>query len=321
MPADFSDYLRQFDGDLRRLRQLMHSHLGAEVTLIAEMEEEEYLTGGKRLRAIVALLAARLCGVPARDGDQVAMAIEFIHTATLLHDDVVDEAPIRRHLPAAARVYGNAAAVLAGDFLYSRASQMLAKLNNLTLLQRMADVTNKLAEGELLQLLNRGKPDMDEKIYYSIIKRKTANLFSVAAAAAAILSDTDDAPLAIYGDQLGLAFQLIDDCLDYEGEAAALGKKVGADFKEGKMTLPIIMMLSRLDDARRRQLMAGWQGGGQESFARTAALLHETGTLAEVRGLARQKAEAAAAALAPYADGEVKATLQALAQESVRRNK
>ncbi len=318
--TNFSDYLVQFDGDLKRLHGLMHKHLSADVTLIAEMEEEQYLTGGKRLRAIVALLAGRLCAVPAAAADQTAIAIEFIHTATLLHDDVVDEAPMRRHLPAVARVYGNAAAILAGDFLYSRASQLLAQMNNLLLLQRVADATNKLAEGELLQLINRGKPDMEEKTYYSIIRRKTANLFSVAAAAAAIISERDDAPLSRYGEKLGIAFQLVDDCLDYEGEGATLGKKIGADFSEGKVTLPIILMLARVDAAKRTQLLQEWQQQETaDNFAQTIALLNETGALTAVREIAQQNVQEAIVALDCYPDSETKATLIALAKSSINR--
>lgn len=318
-PPPLSDLLHRHEADLERLRAVMHSHLGADVDTIAEMETADYLTGGKRLRAIVALLAARLCGIPQGAGDTIAVAIEFIHTATLLHDDVVDDAPMRRHHPAASRVYGNAAAVLAGDFLYSRASQLLAQLGNLPLLARIADATNQLAQGELIQLKHRGRPDMDETTYHTIIARKTANLFSAAAAAPALLAGADDSALSAYGNRLGTAFQLTDDCLDYEGEDAATGKKIGADFSEGKMTLPVIRMLRRLPAADQTALRRDWQNGA--AFPRIAALLRDTGALAETRRLAQDNTDAAAAALAAYADSPAKTTLSDLARATARRHR
>lgn len=317
----FSEYLIQFDEDLTCLREVMHEHLNSDVRLVGDMKKADYLTGGKQLRAIVAVLAARLCGIESRTGHRAAVAIEFIHTATLLHDDVVDEAPMRRHLPAAAKVYGNAAAVLAGDFLYSRASQMLAQLDNIALLQRVADATNKLAEGELLQLLNRGKPDMNEKTYYAIIERKTANLFSVASAAAALLAQQDDKALSDYGYHLGIAFQLVDDCLDYEGADADLGKRTGADFNEGKMTLPVILMLTRIAETRRSSLISDWRDNTPADFSEISALLRSSGALADVRGLAQERVALAVAALSPYPDGGIKTALVRLAQESVQRDR
>ena len=317
----FAEYLKQFTGDLKRLRKVMHNNLDSDIRLIGTMQEADYLTGGKQLRAIVAVLAAQLCGVRQRLGDETAVAIEFIHTATLLHDDVVDEAPLRRHLPAAAKVYGNAAAVLAGDFLYSRASQMLARLDNIRLLQRVADATNKLAEGELLQLINRGKPDISQKTYYAIIERKTANLFSVAAEAAALLAGQNAQALSAYGYHLGIAFQLVDDCLDYEGADAALGKQPGADFNEGKMTLPVILMLTRIAAARRRSLISDWKNNAPIDFAEISAMLRSSDALADVRRLAQERTTQAAAALSAYPGCNSKSALEQLAQESVQRDR
>lgn len=316
--TDFARYLKNFDADMQRLRGVMHAHLGSEVALIAEMEAGEYLTGGKRLRAIISLLTARLCGVPPAQGDAVAVAIEFIHTATLLHDDVVDNAPMRRHLPAVARVYGNAAAVLAGDFLYSRASQMLAQTQSLPLLQRVADATNKLAEGELLQLLQRDKTDLHEQTYYQIIEYKTANLFSVAAAAAADLRGQDAAALSAYGRHLGIAFQLVDDCLDYEGDDAQLGKQTGADWSEGKITLPLILFLAQQPAAQRAAVLQQARRGGLREMIMQ---LRGSGALAAVRTRAAQEAQAAVQALADFPDSADKAALITLAQTSVQRDK
>lgn len=319
--TDFSRHLsEQFAPDLQRLHEVMRGNLGAEVALLTQMKERDYFAGGKQLRAIVAMLSARLCGAPQKDGELVAAAIEFIHTSTLLHDDVVDEAPLRRHLPAAAKVYGNAIAVLAGDFLYSRASQMLVQTGNLALLSRMAQVTNQLAQGELLQLQSRGQPDLDAGTYHTIIRCKTANLFSAAAAVGALLAGEDDSALSDYGLHLGAAFQLVDDCLDYEGEGAELGKKIGADFSEGKMTLPVIVMLSRIGEEQRAALMREWRAGA-DSFSQIAALLRDTGALAAVRQLAAENTGKAAAALSSYPDSAEKAALVGLAEASARRTK
>ena len=253
--TEFNRCLRARSGDLARLTAVMKDCLHSDVPLLDEMQDN-YFIGGKQLRAIVALLSARLHGLDAGAGGRVAAAIEFIHTATLLHDDVVDDAALRRHLPTAKRAYGNEAAVLAGDFLYSRASQIFAQIGNVELLRQIADVTNQLAEGELLQLLQRGRPDISEADYFTIIRKKTANLFAVTAAAAAILRGRESGAVAAFGLHLGMAFQLVDDCLDYEG--AGSGKQLGADLREGKMTLPVILMLGRVAPARRQQIVAHW---------------------------------------------------------------
>ena len=314
----FSDYLVTFGDDLHRLRQVMRANLSSDVSLISEMEND-YLIGGKRVRAIVALLSARLCGLDEKTGDIIAAATEFIHTATLLHDDVVDDSNIRRHQPAARRVYGNAAAVLAGDFLYSRASQLFAQLNNTALLQCVATATNRLAEGEILQLLNRGKPNMDEDAYFAIIRRKTASLFEIAAAAAAHLTGRDAAPLLQYGGELGVTFQLVDDCLDYASDADATGKKIGADFAEGKMTLPAILMLKKMDDANRDRLLQQWSDGRGDSFTDMLRLVRDTGALDDALARARARAQRAADALSNEPPSAARDTLINLALASWQR--
>ena len=295
----FAAQLALYAGELRALKQTARAHLRADVRLIARMEKS-HLTGGKRVRAVVALLAARLCGLPKGKADKLAIAIEFIHTATLLHDDVVDAAPMRRRQPSAARAYGNAAAVLAGDFLYSRASQILADMGSAPLLQRVANATNKLSQGEILQLQNRGRPNMDEATYHAIIERKTANLFEVAACAPAIVAAA--APraqkaLAEYGRELGMAFQLTDDCLDYDGDAAATGKKIGADFAEGKATLPLILLLAKTPRGGRAALLQSWRAGGKAAFVAAKGQAQAAGVLEEIRQRAEARAQAAAAAL------------------------
>ncbi|MGI9338122.1 MAG: polyprenyl synthetase family protein, partial [Gammaproteobacteria bacterium] len=236
--TSFAATLSAFDGNISRLNAHMRGCLHTEVSMAADIIMRQ-LAGGKRLRAVITMLSAKLCGLPQERGMEMATAIEFIHTATLLHDDVVDDADTRRRQAAANRIYGNAAAVLVGDFLYSRASQLLARMGSVRLLEKMTDATNRLSEGELLQLLARRSGNISREMYFSVIERKTANLFEIAAAGPAIYARQPAAEKALgeYGRRLGLAFQLVDDCLDYEG--GDTGKEVGRDFCEGKMTLPV----------------------------------------------------------------------------------
>ena len=279
----FSELLKTFEPDLQKVKAAMRDHLTTEALLIADMENRDYLIGGKQFRAIVALLSCRHCRIDDAIAHRIATAIEFIHTATLMHDDVVDEAPVRRHLPSAAVAYGNAAAVLAGDFLYSRASQIFADIGNLALLRRVADATNHLSEGEILQLLQRDRPGTDEATYFTIIDHKTANLFQIAATAAPLLNGEADADFSEYGRHLGIAFQLTDDCLDFQGSATETGKKLGADFREGKMTLPMILMLSRIDEARREAFLGDWRQGREAAFTEAIELAVSTGAIDDTR--------------------------------------
>ena len=321
MSAGLAEELARYDADVRRIgaaaRRLVHSDVP-----LAKTAARRHLGGGKRLRAVVALLSGRLCGLADKVSDKIAIGIEIIHTATLMHDDVVDEAPLRRSQATANQLYGNAAAVLVGDFLYSRASQILAEVGSLPLLAWIADSTNRLAEGEVLQLQRSGKR-IGGEVYFDIIGRKTANLFETAAAAAALVSgDRKKLPaLAAYGRHLGIAFQLIDDCLDYAGAGDETGKKIGADFGEGKMTLPLILALEKAEPAARRRLLAGWRRGDESSFAAALQLVRDTGALAETRRRAAAAAEKAAAALAPCPDTPVRQTLITLAKASVKRKK
>ena len=316
----FTLQLEQLSGDILAVEKVMQENLESDVALIAKMRDD-HLTGGKCVRATVALLSARLCGLDEKTGLTVAASIEFIHTATLLHDDVVDDATMRRHQLSAKYVYGNAAAVLAGDFLYSRASQMLANLGNAALLQRIADTTNKLAEGEILQLINRNKPSVDEAVYFSIVRRKTANLFATAACAPAILmaKSDDAAALAAYGAHLGIAFQLIDDCLDYVGNDDETGKIIGTDFSEGKVTLPIILMLERVSKTQKHALIAAWQAADDSVFEQMCSLIQQSGALEEVKKRATEEVNAAICALSAYSHSPTGQQMIALAHHSVTR--
>ena len=312
--------LGKYDADVRRVRERMRLRLGGPA-LVGEIGGS-VLEGGKRLRAVVCLLSGRLCGLDMAVADEAAAGVELIHSATLLHDDVVDDAPTRRTRPTANRVHGSAAAVLVGDFLYSRASQIFAELGNVRMLSRVADATNRLAEGEVLQLLSRRDPELDEEKYFAVIERKTANLFEVASASGAILSgmDSREEALSEYGRRLGRAFQIVDDCLDYEGEGLETGKEIGRDFAEGQITLPVILALLRADSGTRDRLMAGWRAGENGAFDEALELTRKTGALAESRRRAEEEAALAVKALECVSDGgeELKA-LAELARLSAGR--
>ena len=312
--------LERYDAEVSRVRERMRLRLGGPA-LVGEIGGA-VLQGGKRLRAVVCLLSGRLCGLDPSTADEAAAGVELIHSATLLHDDVVDDAPTRRTRPTANRIHGSAAAVLVGDFLYSRASQIFAELGNVRMLSRVADATNRLAEGEVLQLLARRDPELDEEKYFAVIERKTANLFEVAAASGAILSgmDSREGALSEYGRRLGRAFQIVDDCLDYEGDGLETGKEIGRDFAEGQMTLPVILALSRADEGVRGRLLEGWRAGDGGAFEEALKLARETGALAESRSRAESEADLAMKALEGIAGGgeELKA-LAELARLSAGR--
>ena len=296
-PDAFARALDSFACETAAVIEAMRLASDSEIPLVNAVGERA-LTGGKRLRALVVVLAARAVGAPRAAALSIAAAIEFIHTATLLHDDVVDEAGLRRGRDSINRAFGNAAAVLVGDFFYSRASQMLAATRSPAILSRVADATNKLAEGEVLQLAKRGDFDISEESYYQIIERKTANLFELAAVAPALLvaDNGQERALAAYGRALGIAFQLIDDCLDFEGDESEAGKSIGRDFAEGNITLPLILALAAAParDSLCAELAA--EGGG---FARALDVVRGGGALAATRARARETAATACAALAP----------------------
>ncbi|MCB1571810.1 MAG: polyprenyl synthetase family protein, partial [Xanthomonadales bacterium] len=222
---------------------LIRSRLASDVVLINQISEHIISSGGKRLRPMLHLLAARAAGYQGNDHVPLAALIEFIHTSTLLHDDVVDESDLRRGRKTANALWGNAASVLVGDFLYSRSFQMMVELDSMRIMRILADTTNRIAEGEVLQLLNIGNADTSEQAYLDVIERKTAVLFSAATRLGAVLAglprDQEEA-LARYGLDLGYAFQIADDVLDYVSDAETLGKNIGDDLAEGKPTLPVI---------------------------------------------------------------------------------
>ena len=308
--------------DMDAVDDALRSALKSDVALIRQVAEYIIAGGGKRLRPALLLLCAGASGYRGTDHHTLAAVIEMIHTATLLHDDVVDESDLRRGHATANAEFGNAASVLVGDFLYSRAFQLMVGLSRLPVLRILADATNAIAEGEVLQLMNAGNPDLDEHAYFDVIYRKTAKLFEAAARLGAVLgevaADRVDA-LARYGTHLGTAFQLVDDVLDYSGNTESIGKSLGDDLAEGKMTLPLIYALSKgsADDAALiRHAVAG---GGLTDFAPVVAALERTGALAYAKDRAQREARLAAECLADVPDSPYRQNLLELTSFAVHR--
>lgn len=279
--------------------------------------------GGKGARAFVAHVSTDWCGMTGEACSLIAAAMEMIHVASLLHDDVVDEASVRRHKPSANKRFGEQAAVLAGDFLYSRASQLLSEHGTMGLLREIADTTNLLAEGELLQHANNGKVT-DEDEYYGVIRRKTAALFSASALAGPLATGTTAMvePLREYGLRLGLAFQIMDDCLDYMGETSHIGKGTGVDFHGGKVTLPFLRAM-RLGNRRQKEVLrkAFAERGKESAHAAVREVIAATDTIMSVKQDAGTNVAMALEALAGLPDGGHKEMLGHFARQSLRRSK
>src|SRR5262245_1255333 len=291
--------------DLRRVDQVVVARLASDVALVNEVARHIVAGGGKRLRPLSVLLAARACGYQGERHVEAAAVIEFIHTATLLHDDVVDGSSLRRGRETSNHVWGNSASVLVGDYLYSRAFQMMVGLDDLRIQAVMADATNTIAEGEVLQLMNAHDPDTTEQRYLEVIYRKTAKLFEAGAQIAAILAGAAppvERSITDYGRHLGMAFQLVDDALDYRADRDALGKNLGDDLAEGKPTLPLIHAIgnSSADDTAR--LRRAVETGGAEDFEHVRRVIESTGGLEYTARLARREAELAVEALAGIPD-------------------
>ncbi len=296
--------------------------LKSDVALVNSVAHYIIGSGGKRLRPLLVLLAARACGYR---GDQhviSAAVIEFIHTATLLHDDVVDDSALRRGQDTANSVFGNEASVLVGDFLYSRAFQMMVRIGQMRIMDVMADATNTIAEGEVLQLMNCNNPDATENDYLEVIYRKTAKLFEAGAQVGALLADQTramEAALADYGREVGLAFQLVDDALDYDANREVLGKNIGDDLAEGKPTLPLIYALQRGSPREQVLIRRAIEHGGLDDIEAIVAAIRSSGALAYTVQRARESAERAIAALAPVPDSAFKTALVELARFSADR--
>lgn len=308
--------------DLRQVDVVIRNRLASDVALVNQIAEYIVGSGGKRLRPLLVVVAARACGYQGERHCEAAAIIEFIHTATLLHDDVVDGSKLRRGRHTANEVWGNEASVLVGDYVYSRAFEMMVSLESMRIMDVMAGATNKIAEGEVLQLLNANDPDTTEERYFEVIYRKTAKLFEAGARVAAILTGTSpavEAAMAAYGKHLGTAFQLVDDVLDYQSSSDALGKNLGDDLAEGKPTLPLIYALRNGDDGQRDLIRRSIENGSIEQLAQITAAIESTGGLAYTARLARQEAALAIDAISQLPDSAYKQALRELAEFAVQR--
>ncbi|HKK23488.1 MAG TPA: polyprenyl synthetase family protein [Pseudohaliea sp.] len=310
------------DLEFRKVNALIIEQLESDVDMVENIGHYIVEAGGKRLRPVLALLTARALGACTPRHICFAAVIEFIHTATLLHDDVVDLSELRRGRPTANAAFGNAPSVLVGDFLYTRAFQLMVSLEDMPLLAQMADTTNLIAAGEVLQLSLAGNPETSEAQYMDVITRKTAVLFAAACRGAAQLHGADAAlqqRLYDFGLNLGIAFQMVDDLLDYEGDAATMGKNVGDDLGEGKPTLPLIHVLRTGDDAQRQVVHDAIAGRDASALAAVVAAVNDCGSLAYTRAQAELHRDRALAALEGLEDGAALEALFTLAHRSVDR--
>ncbi len=309
--------------DMSAVNAVIQQKLHSQVALVHQVSEYIIHNGGKRLRPALVILSAGIFGYSGQYHHHLAAVVEFIHTATLLHDDVVDESQLRRNKATANALFGNAASVLVGDFLYSRAFQMMVEVNNMRVMQVLSDATNIIAEGEVLQLLNCRDPNVEEENYLRVIRFKTAKLFEAAARLGAILGNatqSEEEALAVYGMHLGTAFQLIDDLLDYSGDHQDTGKNLGDDLAEGKPTLPLIYAMRTGSEKQACVIREAIKSGGESGFQTILEIIQETGALAYSKQRAQNEAEMASEAIAMLADSSYKECLLQLADFAVTRN-
>ena len=292
-PSPVAEVQAKLVAEMREVDAVIAQRLTSDVALINQIGGYIVHAGGKRMRPKLVLLFASALGYTQAERFELAAVVEFIHTATLLHDDVVDESSLRRGKPTANALFGNAASVLVGDFLYSRAFQMMVSVNRMRVLEVLAEATNVIAEGEVLQLMNMHDPDVAVEQYLRVIRYKTAKLFEASARLGAVLAqsspDVEEA-CAGYGRALGTAFQLIDDVLDYEGDTAALGKNVGDDLREGKPTLPLLIAMERSQPEQRELIRHAIEHGEVQGLAEIVKIVRSTGALEATREAARAEA-------------------------------
>lgn len=308
---------------MRRVDAVIRERLRSRVALIDQISAYIIGAGGKRIRPRLVLLFAQALGFEGPERHELAAIVEFIHTATLLHDDVVDESALRRGRATANAAFGNAASVLVGDFLYSRAFQMMVSVNRIRVLEVLADATNVIAEGEVLQLMNMHDPDLAVADYLQVIRFKTAKLFEASARLGAVLAGADAATeeaCADYGRSLGTAFQLVDDLLDYEGNSDELGKNVGDDLREGKPTLPLLLAMERGSEAERQLIRGAIEHGALETLPAILAVVRKTGALDATRAAARAEADQARAVLDRLPPSQAREALLDLCIRSVHRS-
>lgn len=307
---------------MQAVNRLIEESLESDVPLVSQVSQYIVMSGGKRVRPLVVLLAARALGYSGNQHIRAATIIEFIHTATLLHDDVVDSSMRRRGKDAANVVFGNQASVLVGDFLYSRSFQMMVDIGDMRVMQILADATNTIAAGEVMQLMNTHDPDTTEDGYQSVIYRKTARLFEAGAQIAALLaarSPADEQAMIEYGRSLGTAFQLVDDALDFNASPDELGKNLGDDLAEGKATLPLIYAMRTGSESERALIREAILDGGLQHLDSVQAIIRSTGALDYTAKRAHAAADIAIAALADIPDSEYKRALISIAEFAVQR--
>ncbi len=308
--------------DMRGMDAVVEQRLSSDVPLIGQISRYIVAAGGKRLRPALLLL---MCGALGYKGEQrfnLAAVVEFIHTATLLHDDVVDESTLRRGRETANEAFGNPASVLVGDFLYSRAFQMMVDAGDMRIMRTLAEATNVIAEGEVQQLMNMHDASLSEADYVRVIRSKTAKLFEACARIAALLAGSNpavEAACADYGQALGTAFQVIDDVLDYDGDVSEMGKNLGDDLREGKVTLPLIIAMQRGTEHERDTLRHAIETGGTEKMAEIVAIVQTTGALDATRACAAAEAQRAMDRLATLPASDYRQALMSLASQLLER--
>jgi len=309
--------------DLKATDQLILDRLASDVVLINQVGHYIVGSGGKRLRPVIVLLAARALGYQGAHHVDLAAIVEFIHTATLLHDDVVDGSEQRRSRDTANAVWGNAASVLVGDFLYSRSFEMMVSVDSMRVMEILSTATNRIAEGEVLQLLNCNDPDTDEARYREVILRKTATLFEAGSRLGGVISEAEEAQeqaLADYGRHLGMAFQMIDDALDYGSSGEDIGKNIGDDLAEGKPTLPLIRAMQVSDEATTAMLREVIEQGGSERVDEVRRAIESTDAIAYTARLAKEEAALAKQSLEILPASAYRNALAAVADFSVDRS-
>jgi octaprenyl-diphosphate synthase len=308
--------------DMSEVDRVIAQRLDSGVPLVGEVARYIISAGGKRLRPVLLLLTCGALGYSQAQRHNLAAVVEFIHTATLLHDDVVDESTLRRGRPTANESFGNPASVLVGDFLYSRAFQMMVDAGSMRVMQVLSDATNVIAEGEVLQLMNMHDASLDEEGYLRVIRSKTAKLFEASARLGAILAGSTpdiEAACADYGQALGTAFQVIDDVLDYDGNAAEMGKNLGDDLREGKATLPLILAMQRGNAAQSQTVREAIESGSVDKLSEIVAIVRETGALDGTREAAASEAQRAIDAAMLLPDNRYRAAMVTLASQLLNR--
>jgi len=323
LPSSLDDVLALTAEDRAAVDELITRRLRSDIVLVNQISQYIIGSGGKRLRPLLHLLAARAAGYKGDQHVQMAAIIEFIHTATLLHDDVVDESSRRRGQETAHRIWGNAASVLVGDFLYSRSFQLMVELDQLAVMRILADTTNTIAEGEVLQLMQMGNAELGRDAYFQVISDKTACLFAASARLGGVLArrgESVNESLAEFGLLLGQSFQIADDVLDYRADNGDPGKSLGDDLAEGKVTLPLIIAMQRAADTTRAEIVEMIQAGGSADYARVRALMDEVGALDAAMDQARELSARARSCLNLLEDSPERRALEVITDYAVDRS-